>query len=132
MSLSRFVESLSVARLWALGTAIVWIVFVLMSGGPAILMKETAKWNFPVVIGLHVVGSACAAALVVEVLRAIVPSGAGWSDAKHFKLVGVFWAILAALITTGLVLMQDVLTESDSNRAPESLYRWPEGTEARL
>jgi hypothetical protein len=104
MSLSSFVESLSSWRRLAIGFAILWGTLVIIAGGPSALTRTMLSWGIACAAVGQLIGGGTGAILIVELLRAVHPMGAGWTDAKHFKLVGLAWALLAALSLVILVL----------------------------
>jgi hypothetical protein len=104
MSLSRFVESLSTARQWALGSGIVLLVATLASGGPASAIERLLHHGIAITVLGLTVGSFFVAAITVEMLRATSRKAYGWSDETHFTCVLLMWLLLA-VAALGLVLL---------------------------
>jgi hypothetical protein len=88
----------------AIGFAILWGTLVIIAGGPTALTETMLSWGIASAAAGQLIGGGTGAILIVELLRALHPMGAAWTDAKHFKLVGLAWALLAVLSLVILVL----------------------------
>ena len=106
MSLSSFIETLSVRRRWAIALASVWAALLLFFGTPLSLAKMTLGWGITFAVVGQLIGSALSAVIVVELFRAALPTSSAWSDTKHFTLVGLVWIVLMVISLVVLVLIQ--------------------------
>ncbi len=97
MSLSRYVESLTRRRLLVLACALCWIAVVLVAGGPVVLAQRALAQHFALGVAVSLLGSAALAVLLVECLRGLFSPGGGWTERRHFTIMGMLWVVLALL-----------------------------------
>jgi hypothetical protein len=97
MSFARYIESMSTRRRLLLIAAVVWACVALAFGGPVALTERMLAEGMVLAVMVQIVGSGLAAAFVVELMRAVLPSAAGWSEQRHYGLIFLVWVVLAAL-----------------------------------
>lgn len=108
--LSSSVQPMSTWRKLALAAAPGWTILVLLVyGGPLSLMNKMMDWPIAYAIVLQVVNNVFGAVIIAELLRVLIPSGASWSDTRHFQIVGVVWVVMTFLSVGGFMLMEHAL-----------------------
>jgi hypothetical protein len=63
------------------------------------------RWSQVEVAAFVLLGAAMASLAIVEVLRMVWPRTAQWSDARHFSIAALLWAVLFAIQYSGVWLM---------------------------
>lgn len=106
LSLSRYIELLTLWRGRALSAAMIWLACVFIAGGRVDLAKMMLDWGLVFAVLMQVVGSGFDAVLIVELFRVLLPSGAGWDDRKHFLIVGLVWVVFMSI---SLVVLSAVI-----------------------
>ena len=101
---------MSTWRKLALAAAAAWAALVLfIFGGPLSLMNKMVDWPLAYAVAMQVVNNVFGAVIIVELLRVLIPSGASWSDTRHFRIVGVVWVVMTFLSVGGFMLMKHAL-----------------------
>jgi hypothetical protein len=105
VSLSRYAESLSRWRLWALALAFCWAALLAISGGPVALAEHALRRHVASAIAVQILGSGALAVVGTELLRGLAFTGGRWSERRHLAVLMALWGVLAVLSVALLILI---------------------------
>ncbi len=83
MSLSRFVESLSLWRMGTIGGALLWFAVFYVAGGPGSLIEQSLNQVVIYCVFVVLFGTVALAIVLTELLRTALHSGSALNDRRH-------------------------------------------------
>ena len=97
MSLSRFIESLSLWRKGTIGGALLWFAVLYVAGGPRSMLEKSLNQGVIYCVLVLLLGAIALAVVLTELLGTALHSGSAWNDRRHFQVVGMLWELLIVL-----------------------------------